>query len=185
MAGLKFFFISVLTALLGAFFSSCESGESPDPSPPILSIVPVAIDQTVAIIPFGEDLTPNQKNPAFEYILNSDTIEVIASANGVVTKILNNQGVADFEIHIKPTQSSKWTLIYDHVLEVTVVEGETIEAGDILGKVGVGNRTELQLNSGSGEATLSNCPMDFGTESFVNLHFDYFETWCLTTTVIP
>ena len=176
---------SCTLSILQGILSSCESGQSIGPNPPSLSIAPVAIDQTVAIIPFGQDLTPSQKNPAFEYILSNEDAEVVACAKGVVTKIIDNQGIADLEVHIKPIQNSEWIVIYDHVLEVTVMEGESIEAGYVLGKVGVGNRTELQVNRGEGPATLAYCPLDYGTESFVNLHFDYFETWCLTPTVIP
>ena len=172
-------------AILLWILSSCESGQSVDPNPPSLSVVPVAIDQTVAIIPFGQNLTTSQKSPAFEYILSNEEAEVVACTKGVVTKVLINQGIADWELHIQPQQNSEWLVIYDHVLEVTVVEGETIEAGDILGKVGVGNRTELQINKGKGTATEAYCPLDYGTENFVNLHYDYFDIWCITPTVAP
>lgn len=177
-------FICTLPILQG-ILNSCENGQSADPNPPSLSIVPVAIDQTVAIIPFGQDLTPVQKNPAFEYILSNEDAEVVACTKGVVTKVMDNQGIADFEVHIKPVQNSEWTLIYDHVLELTVVEGATVEVGEFIGKVGVGNRTELQLNRDDGPNTIAYCPLDYGTESFVNLHFDYFEIWCLAPTVVP
>ncbi len=171
--------------VLVLILTSCEKGEELDRTPPVLSTAPIATEQILSIIPFGEDLTPNQKNPAFEYIVSNADVSVITSLSGTVDKILNNSEFEDKEIRIKPTSNSNWTIFYDHVKDLAISEGDFLEVGDVMGTVGEGNRVELQLNEGDGSETISHCPFNFASEEFINAHLIFSENWCLTDTVLP
>lgn len=99
--------------------------------------------------------------------------------------VLNEGEPSDYEIHIQPTTTSQWLIIYDHVLEVAILEGNNVMQGDILGKVGLGNRTELQLNKGKGEKTIAYCPLNYGSDAFLEEHLNFMTNWCIEETVIP
>lgn len=172
--------IIVFLIICGYSCSEEQTGE-----PPLLSVPPVNLANVDSIIAFGEDLTDQSKNPAFEYILNNSSEVVYACSSGKVGEILQNEGFSDVEIHIKPTSVSEWTLIYDHVKEVMVSKGQFVEAGTILGLVGEGNRTELQLNQFESAMTVAHCPFHYAMESFMEEHLIYSENWCLADTIKP
>ncbi|MCK4445536.1 MAG: peptidoglycan DD-metalloendopeptidase family protein [Candidatus Marinimicrobia bacterium] len=157
-----------------------------DETPPVLSITPVDISSVTSIIAFGDDLGPDRKNPAFEYYLNNSGVQVRASCKGIVENVVLNDNFPDYEIRVKLSSNSIWLIVYDHILNVTISEGDHINPGDILGTVGVGNRTEFQVNKvlGPGE-DLSYCPFNFGTDEFIQQHKSFTETWCLEETVVP
>lgn len=110
---------------------------------------------------------------------------VYACSSGKVGEFLQNEGFSDVEIHIQPTSVSEWTLIYDHVIEVMVSNGQFVMAGTILGYVGEGNRTELQLNQYEGTKTIVHCPFRYAMESFMEEYLIYSENWCLADTIKP
>jgi hypothetical protein len=114
----------------------------------------------------------------------------------VVVAIDFDAGPMDFEIRI--AQGDRWLVIYDHVLDVTVLVGDVVEAGDALGTSGTwsmtAGRTELQVNDE--DAGVARCPLDFGTTEFNQLHeglraavdasaFGPLPSLCLVGTVVP
>jgi hypothetical protein len=175
--------IVVLTILLIA--SACKKDEKPDETPPIFSVTPVDISTVTSVIPFGADLTPSQKNPAFEYRVNNSTVQVRSVCKGYIERIMLNDNFPDYEVWIKTSTNSIWTIIYDHVLNLNISEKDNVNPGDALGVVGTGDRTELQINKIINKEELSYCPFDFGTGGFIQQHTTFTETWCLTDTVIP
>jgi hypothetical protein len=66
-----------------------------------------------------------------------------------------------------------------------MIDGDNIKAGDIIGIVGIGNRTELQINDNGNNKELSLCPFNFGTASFIQQHKSYSKNWYLKESVIP
>lgn len=123
------------------------------------------------IVPFGFDLDGMGKlSPAFEYITVLDA-PVRAATHGFVDAVEFDAGSMDWEIRI--TQGGRWTVIYDHVLNLTVSEGDVVEAGDQLGTAGnwsmTAGRTELQVNDDDADG-FSFCPLDFGTDEFNAAH---------------
>jgi len=88
-------------------------------------------------------------------------------------------------VWIKMSSNSVWRIIYDHVLNLNILKNDNVNPGDILGIVGTGNRTELQINKIINNEELSFCPFDFGTSGFIQQHKIFTENWCLTDTVIP
>lgn len=166
-----------------AFFMlfSCDKKDTVDDTPPILSTAPLDLSKVTSIIPFGENLSASQKNPAFEYITNSADVNVKSVSEGYIEAIKTNQGFDDVEIWVKPNPNSPWLIIYDHILVPNVSIGDTILPGDILGKVGESNRTELQLNNNE----LAHCPLNFGTTAFIEKHLNISENWCLKDIVVP
>lgn len=156
-----------------------------DDTPPILTVVPVNLAYLQNHIAFGEVLSSMVKSPAIEYIMDVADAPVSASASGTVVAVVKNEGYSDYEIRIKPSKNSAWTLIYDHVLDPQISVGQSLSAGDLLGTAGEGNRTELQINKNNKGSETSYCPLDFGSDSFVQNHLSQADTWCLETTVTP
>lgn len=160
---------------------SCDKNDGVDDMPPVLSITPIDINSVAHVIPFGEDLSAAQKNPAFEYIVDNANEEVKSCSSGYVDKIIENDGFSDFEIHIKPSSGSEWIIIYDHVKNISLLKGDKVEPETLLGIVGDGNRTELQINKNE----LAYCPLQFRTNEFIQLHNTVSDNWCLLETVVP
>lgn len=181
--------IYTFAAILISFLlptTSCNKDDAKlDDTPPILSYTPVAISTINSFIAFGTDLSATQKNPAFEYFVNSDSVRVRATSAGKVERIFLNDNFPDYEIWIMPFSNSVYRIIYDHVASVLVKEGTTIKAGETIGTVGTGNRTELQINKIVNKSELAYCPFNFGTIEFIEAHKMINTTWCLQDTVVP
>ncbi len=177
------YFIVILFLLIPC----CKKEEKkPDETPPVLSVTPVDISTVISRIAFGADLTPTQKNPAFEYNINNSSVEVRSVCKGTIERTFLNDNFPDYEIWVKQSSNSVWTIIYDHVLSLQISKGDKVNPGDILGIVGEGNRTELQINKISGNNNeLSYCPFNFGTSEFIEEHKNFTEDWCLEDTVVP
>ena len=176
-----FYFKWFSLLFLGLFLISCDKNNDGQERPPTLSTALVDFNKVTHVILFGEDLTATQKNPAFEYIVDNANEEVISCSNGFVEKIIRNTAFSDYEIHIRPSSRSEWIIIYDHVKDINLSEGDNVEPGTLLGIIGEGNRVELQVNQNN----MAHCPLNFGTTAFVQEHLHFTEDWCLEDTVIP
>ncbi|WP_299314276.1 peptidoglycan DD-metalloendopeptidase family protein [uncultured Aquimarina sp.] len=162
---------------------SCSDDDfSIDQTQPSFTITPIAMDQVSSFIAFGESLTPTQQNPAIEYFTSQSNIQVRSVSDGVVEDIRLNINIDDFEVWIKPNNNSRWLIIYDHVLDINISIGDQVNAGQTIGIIGIGNRTELQVND---VQNVAHCPLQFGTQSFVQQHINFSEDWCIAETVIP
>ena len=165
---------------------ACNKNDKPDETPPVLSVTPVDISYVTSIIAFGADLTLTQKNPAFEYIVNSSEVNVRSVCKGYIEEIRLNDNFNDYEVWVKTSSNSIFRIIYDHVLNLNISKNNIVNPGDVLGVVGEGNRTELQINkTNGGNGDLSYCPFDFATSDFIQQHQAFTDTWCLTGTVVP
>jgi hypothetical protein len=181
----KYLLIPVIIIFI-TITSACKKDEKPDLTPPVLSVTPVDISSVTTVIVFGADLTAIQKNPAFEYIVNNATVQVRSACKGYIEDIRLNDNFPDYEVWIKMSSNSVYRIIYDHILDPNISKNDAVIPGDILGIVGTGNRTELQINKiGNNNEELSYCPFDFGTSEFIRQHKTFTENWCLTETVIP
>ena len=177
--------VPLLFAAVMLITSCCDKDKPQDETPPVLSVTPVDITTVSSIIAFGADLTPGQKNPAFEYYVNNSDVRVRSVCQGEVENIMLNSNFPDYEIWVKLSANSVWRIIYDHVLNLESSVGDKISPGDILGTVGEGNRTELQINKIGEDSELSYCPFDFGTSEFIQQHKAFTEIWCMEKTVVP
>lgn len=141
-----------------------------DTTPPVLSVPFVDTSLTTKFIAFGAELGPGRYNPAYEIEVSNEDADVLASSDGVVERVAYNGGGLgqnDYEIFVRPSKNSAYLIIYDHVTKVQVSEGDSVSAGDKLGTVGDGGRTELQINDETdGDRTISPCPREYGTEEF-------------------
>ncbi len=188
---------AILVGILGVFAllgsgggSNSEDGDNPPPDdpPPIFSVAPVDITyqpgtgrygvvdpNSPMMLPFGAILETEVLSPAIEYFtrLNAD---VRASAGGDVVGVNRNPAPqTDFEIHIKPFAQSRYLVVYDHIKNPTIAQGDRINAGTILGKIGDWDhdtgRIELQINvTQEDRSELSFCPTNFGTAVFNSQH---------------
>jgi len=177
--------IPLLYTALMLIASCCNKDEPVDETPPVLSVTPVDITTVNSIIAFGADLTPTQKNPAFEYYVNNSDVQVRSVCRGQVENIMLNENFPDYEVWVKLSANSVWRIIYDHVLNPGFSVSNEISPGDILGSVGEGNRTELQINKIGEGSELSYCPFEFGTSDFIQQHKAFTGDWCLEETVVP
>lgn len=177
--------IPLLFAVFMLIPSCCDKDKPLDETPPVLSVTPVDIATVTSIIAFGADLTPSQKNPAFEYYVSNSDVQVRSVCQGEVENIMVNSNFPDYEVWIKLSGNSAWRIIYDHVLNPMISVGDEVSPGTILGTVGEGNRTELQINKISEDNELSYCPFDFGTSEFIQQHKVFTEIWCIEETVVP
>ncbi len=161
---------------------------------PILSVPFVAAEQAVAFYIFGTTLPSGVQNPTFEIETADPSPEVRAAAGGFVVNVAPTSR-GDFSVFILPSETSPWVVAYDHVNNVTVTRGQTVEAGNVLGTVGVlGNgrgRTELQINLTGQSPELAYCPTRFGTEAFNAAYAAAAQRVngstrvCLSDTVVP
>jgi len=186
MRFIKYLVIPVIIIFILLTSACKKNDEKPDLTPPVLSVTPVDISSVSSAIVFGADLTIVQKNPAFEYIVDNSTVQVRSACNGYIEDIRLNDNFPDYEVWIKMSSNSVYRIIYDHVLNLNISIDDEVNPGDILGIVGTGNRTELQINkTGNNNEELSYCPFDFGTSDFIQQHKTFTENWCLTETVVP
>ncbi len=214
-------FIVVLQSALLALALSCSNSVDNDDNertPPVLSVTPISLagpydaaqksygDITFrydrALIPFGAPLTSETLNCTFEYYTTADA-NVRASCSGEIVYMFKNEGVDDWEIHIKSSAAAKWDVQHDHVSNPLVRQGGRVHAGDVLGGTGKWNeslgigRTELSVTFSEGPGKdMSYCPLKYGTTEFVRRHeellaasnahgFAPYTTLCLAETVKP
>ena len=161
-----------------------DNEKQKDFTQPVLSVSPVDMLSVTSIIPFGADLSPGRKNPAFEYYVDSPDVQVRASCGGVVKSIWLNDNFPDYEVWIRPSSESVYFVQYDHVIDLEVIVGERVTSGQVLGTVGSGNRTELVIGSTDG-GDVCYCPFDFATDEFIQEHMSFTNQWCLVDTVLP
>jgi len=204
----------IALGLILCVFASCVPGGDPEDIPerldvsntvaPVFSVPIVAIpsvSENAARLPeaqfhmigFGQDLDIPAKSPrlspALEYYTRDALAQVKAPCRLILTRIMDNEeGVGDLELEFRPADDSAYFIYLDHVRDLTVEEGETVEAGETLGLAGVAPeyRVELQVNfvRRVDEATLSTthyCPLDYGTAAFIEAHeaFAVLEEWKL------
>ena len=168
----------------------------PTPEPaPVLSVPMVDLGGVVNFIPFGAPLANGATNPAYDFVTAGRGVDVRAVAAGVVTLVGAQPEYGDFELHVRPTPSSDYLVIYDHVRDLGVAEGASVRPGDRLGAVGHGNpgqgHVELQINR-RGPPDVAVCPRELGTEAFNAAHDAALLATgsphpgvCLAPTVIP
>ena len=108
--------------------------------------------------------------PTFEYYTAKDA-DVFAAIDGIITSISYKEQTQDYSIHIQPVPYSQWILGHDHVSSPKVSRGDTVKAGDILGKVGTWStngilsdtlgRTEILFWRSSPPLQASYCPFKY------------------------
>lgn len=145
--------------------TACKK-EKTNSTPPALSIPFVNTALTQRFIPFGETLSATSINPAYEIILTDTTQQVVASCAGKVNWIRLNDNRPDYEMEIIPFDHSVYRIYYDHIESPLVTPGQQIDAGDALGTIGTGGRTELQINDTRTDKAI--CPSQFGNAAFNN-----------------
>lgn len=112
---------------------------------------------------FGDNLGTGdpRRNPNFEYASLKPGTKAVAAIDGVVAFVRQQPSSNDYEVFLQPEANSHWTVAYDHLVDLSVRQGQTVKAGDVLGAPAVqGNgalRFELQINNES-VADAHRCP---------------------------
>lgn len=114
---------------------------------------------------FGDKLggkTEARLNPNFEFSSVKKDAAIVAAIDGIVAFIKEQPDSGDKEVFLQPIENSPWIVGYDHLSEVSVTKGQSIRAGDVIGKPTVqGNglyRFEIQVNKEEGGETTFYCP---------------------------
>ena len=113
---------------------------------------------------FGDKLgNTGRTNPNFEFASLKAGTKVVAAIDGTVVFIKEQAGSSDYEVFLQTFEGSAWMLAYDHLTKLSVKNGDTVKAGDVLGEpVLQGNglpRFELQINKKQADGSeLSYCP---------------------------
>ena len=143
-----------LAALALASTSACDRLSGPDDTPPVLSVPMVDLSTIRYFHPFGATLPGSGvQNPAYELILLGTDLEIRAVAPGIVTRIAENDpSQGDYELHVRPSRSSRYLVIYDHVKDLRVREGDRVEPGAVLGRIGNWSSTEGRVELQIGRA---------------------------------
>lgn len=99
---------------------------------------------------FGYVISPEKINISFTYDVGT-TVTILAPMGGVVTSITYQSVSDDYELHIRKAAMSDWIIILDHVKDVPVKVGDTVTAGQVVGKASIGvpgyrTTPEIQIN---------------------------------------
>lgn len=147
---------------------------------PTISVPFVDLDLVVFFSPFGDPLSEQHDNVAYELYMDDDSMAVRSVSTGVVERVWYQEDTNDYEVFVR--YSDAWLVLYDHLVAPAVAAGDVVQPGDTLGLVAyfgnyqVGNdllpmgRIELQVNYERGNTGMAWCPALFGTPSFNAAH---------------
>jgi uncharacterized delta-60 repeat protein len=102
--------------------------------------------------------------PTFEYRGLAPDALVRSMTDGKVVAV-QDQG-EDFEVRVSPGDGSTWLLIYDHLIALTVNQGDQVKSGQTLGKPSGGTsarRFEIQIDHGNNFL----CPLEVADPKLV------------------
>lgn len=140
----------------------------PSTTLPNFTVPFVSTASTYKFIPFGHTNDAGQVNAGYEvYVTDSATATVLASSSGYIKTVQQN-AAGDYKISMEPKRNSIYTIIYNHITNVTRVAGDSVNANTILGKVGTGGRASLQINRTQNGATVALCPDSLASTGFRN-----------------
>ena len=111
---------------------------------------------------FGDKLSGGRTNPNFEFASLKAGTKVVAAIDGIVGFVKQQSETGDYEVFLQPRENSAWTIGYDHLTNVSVKQGDTVKAGDVLGEPAMQNngltRFEIQINKDENGSTTHHCP---------------------------
>jgi hypothetical protein len=168
-----------------------EPTQPADPTPPVLSVPPVDLSKAYGFFPFGAENSPGSGEIGLiGYFFHDGAVQVRASAPGIVMEI-TEQDTDVYRISTSPGNNSIWRVEYNGVVNVTVSEGDSVSAGDILGTIappiwGPAYWTHLVVKQTDTDGDgLAYCPLSYATQNFIDQHEAVWSGWCLADTAPP
>jgi hypothetical protein len=137
----------------------------PDATAPYFSAPFVSVSSTQLFIPFGDSLAGGGLNNSYEIHISDLNQKVIAAGAGYVNEV-TQAGNGDYEIHISPKVYSIYDEVYLNVKNPTVVQGDSVDAGTILGKIGTGGMSALKVLKTEDNGITAICPGSLGNAGF-------------------
>ncbi len=183
---------AVAALLVSVCLVSCGYDDDPvTTEPPVFSATPVDIafnpdDSTFGDImfvwpvltPFGVPIPPDSSrlSASFEYFTIPGA-PVRAVTRGVVDTIIENPiEEGDYEIRVASLPGSDYTVVYDHVINLMVLQSSVVDPGDTIGRAGTWNdtmrRTELLVTLGEDADRRAYCPLNYGDSAFIERHME-------------
>ncbi|MFC1687857.1 hypothetical protein ACFL0L_04730 [Patescibacteria group bacterium] len=105
--------------------------------------------------------------PSFDMFVSADA-NLYSPLAAEVVMVTYQELSSDYEVHVKTAENSVWLINFDHItnLDPAIVEGATIESGQLLGNAapwGSGYLIELMITRDLGSGAVGYCPYDFFT----------------------
>jgi prepilin-type N-terminal cleavage/methylation domain-containing protein len=74
-------------------------------------------------------------NPSFDMRGISKQIDIVSAIDGKVLYIKEHSSSKDYQVTLAVSDDSTWFVVYDHVVDLRAVRGESVVAGQVLGRV--------------------------------------------------
>lgn len=156
-------------SVLCFFVSSCGKPDTIDPLPgdntiPSLITSFVSTASTLYFTPFGADLQGGGGiSKGYEITLADTNSDVVASTKAYITSV-NMIAADNYEIHSEIKHNSIYDVIYTNVAYVTLVAGDSVNQGTLLGKVGANGKAGFRVERKDTHKAI--CPSTLGSTSF-------------------
>lgn len=123
---------------------------------------------TIAVYMFGQALEGKvgnpMPNPNIEFAGLDTQITIVSAIDGIVGFVKAQADTDDTAVFLQPSEGSIWTVGYDHIVDVTVKQGDRVRVGQTIGKASPHRngvyRYELQINKDVNGVTTFHCPVE-------------------------
>lgn len=123
---------------------------------------------TIAVYMFGQALEGKvgapMSNPNIEFAGLNTQITIVSAIDGIVGFVKEQAETSDTAVFLQPSEGSIWTVGYDHIVDVTVKQGDRVTVGQTIGKASPHRngvyRYELQINKDLNGVTTFHCPVE-------------------------
>jgi hypothetical protein len=211
---LRHFYQLVVVVVTILLLAACSDDDDPTTAQqPLLSVTPIDIAYDPAdssygdimfvfpvFTPFGASLGNDRFSFAMEYFTVLDA-PVRAVTEGIVDTIIVYPDEGYYEVHVTSIPGSDYTVIYDYVYDLSILDASPVTPGSIIGKSAPLNDstglTQLKISVGEGSNLRYYCPIRFGEASFVALHLallqeynrrgfePHYDSLCLKNVLYP
>jgi hypothetical protein len=109
--------------------------------------------------------------PTMDFIIRSDAF-IVAIAEGEVTRMVYQEGSADYEFSIQSLNDPSYVVVYDHLVNLKIQTGDLVQPGDHLGnpRPWTSEIGGLEIMVNNLETKLSVCPLCYMNEETLEIN---------------